>query len=54
LYFTLVAIAIFILPALIIGTCYAVIVVIIWRKSILRFDASSNPSYKSKHHGDPN
>ena len=40
LYLSLVSFAVFIIPAIIIATCYIVIVVVIWSKSSLKFKSS--------------
>ena len=44
MYITLIAIALFIIPALIIAVCYAVIILIIWTKSKMLAPAGKKPT----------
>lgn len=55
LYFTLVATAVFIIPAILIAICYIIIVVIIWKRSSSSFgkqysDVIKEKSTESKKH----
>ncbi|XP_045179875.2 cardioacceleratory peptide receptor-like [Mercenaria mercenaria] len=48
LYMTLVSFAVFIIPAIIIASCYIIIVVIIWSKSSMKFKSSSENGCNEK------
>ena len=51
LYMTLIAVALFIIPACIIAVCYGIIIHIIWSKSQL-LAAPPKKTYKSKANGE--
>lgn len=48
LYFTLVATAVFIIPAILIAICYIIIVVIIWKRSSSSFGKQYSDVIKEK------
>lgn len=48
LYMTIVAISLFILPTTIIATCYTIIIITIWKKSVLTIQTDNKLQIENK------